>query len=241
MIAPDDEFLMRWSDGELSPEEAGRLEAAALMDAGLAARMAALRRLRTAAREAFPAAVDPRDRDLARLIAATREAPASPLTALGRRLAGTFAPRQAAAWAGLAAAAFVCGLLISPNLADDDGLRVAAGGTLADPGLVRVLDRRLASEGVDGSGRAVGLTFQDAGRRWCRTFQARDARMAGLACREGEGWAVQVLAPLEAAGGEVRTAGSDIPEAVLNAVDAAIAGQSADAATEARARDAGWR
>jgi hypothetical protein len=85
------------------------------------------------------------------------------------------------------------------------------------------------------------LTFQDGERRWCRTFQAREDGMAGLACRQGDGWAVRVLAPLGAAGGEVRTASSDTPEPVLAAVDAAIVGQTADAAAEARARDADWR
>ena len=65
--------------------------------------------------------------------------------------------------------------------------------------------------------------------------------MAGLACRQGDGWAVRVLAPLGATGGEVRSASSDTPEAVLAAVDAAIAGESADADAEMRARDAGWR
>ncbi len=241
MIAPDDEVLMRWSDGELPPEEARRLEAAARTDADLGGRMAALRRLRTAAHEAFPVAVDPRDRDLARLIAATPAARASPLDGAGRWLAATLAPRRAAPWGALAAAAFVAGLLIGPNLSGGDGLQVAANGTLTDPELVQVLDNRLASEGPDRDGRAIGLSFQDTERRWCRTFQARDQGMAGLACREDQGWAVQVLAPLDPTSGEVRMAASDTPEAVLAAVDAAIAGQSADAATEARARDAGWR
>ena len=241
MIAPDDEILMRWSDGELPAEEARRLEAAARTDADLDRRMAALRRLRTVAREAFPAEADSRDRDLARLIAATPAARALPLAGPRRWLAATLAPRRAAPWGALAAAAFVAGLLIGPNLSGDDGLQVAADGTLTDPGLVQVLDTRLASEGPDRDGRAIGLSFQDSERRWCRTFEAHDFGRAGLACREEEGWVVRVLAPLAPSAGEVRTAGSDIPEAVLIAVDGVIAGQSADAATEARARDAGWR
>jgi hypothetical protein len=244
MTAPDEEMLMRWSDGELSPEEARRLEAAALTDANLAARMSALRRLRAAAREAFAVTVDPRDRDLARLIAAQsarkRAADDGPRPVWARWPGALLAPRVAAPWAGLAVAAFVGGLLIGPGLTPGDGLRVAADGALRDRELVRVLDRRLASEGPDGDGRAVGLTFQDAERRWCRTFQAREAGMAGLACRESGAWTVRVLAPLDAPGGEVRTAASDLPEAVLMAVDAVIDGPSADAAGEARARDAGW-
>lgn len=240
MTAFDDETLMRWSDGELSPEAASRLESAALTDADLAARMQALRRVRTAAREAFAATLDPRDRDLARLIAAPPKPRPFPLAGLGRWLADAFAPGKAAAWAGLAAAAFVGGILVGPNLSGGKAVRVAADGTLADAGLVRVLERRLAAEGPDGDGRAVGLTFQDGERRWCRTFRAPTEGMAGLACREEAGWAVRVLAPLGAEEGEVRTAGSDTPEAVLAVVDAAIAGETADAAAETRARDAGW-
>lgn len=244
MTAPDEEMLMRWSDGELSPEEARRLETAALADADLAARMSALRRLRAAAREAFPVAVDPRDRDLVRLIGAESAprpvADGAARPGWARWLAPLLAPRVAAPWAGLAAAAFAGGLLFGPGLSGDDGLRVATDGALTDRELVRVLDRRLASDGPDGDGRAVGLTFQDAERRWCRTFQAREAGMAGLACREDEAWTVRVLAPLGAPGGEVRTAASDLPEAVLMAVDATIDGPSADAAAEVRARDAGW-
>lgn len=242
MTAFDDETLMRWGDGELSPVESARLEAAALTDAELAGRMQALRRLRMAARGAFPAAVDARDADLARLIAVGRVARASPFAGIGRALVESFAPRQAVAWAGLATAAFVGGVLVGPLLGrGDGGLRVSSNGGLADAGLVRVLDTRLAAEGADGEGRAVGLTFRDGQGRWCRTFQAREDGVAGLACRRRDGWTMQVLAPLGAAGGEVRTASSDTPEPVLAAVDAAIVGQAADAGAEARARDAKWR
>lgn len=242
MTAFDDVTLMRWSDGELSPDEAARLEAAAVTDADLARRMQGLRRVRTAAREAFPTTMDARDADLVRLISARPPARPSSFARLGQTLADAFAPRRAVAWAGLATAAFVGGVVIGPMLGGgSEGLRVSSDGVLADAGLARVLDSRLASEGPDGDGRAVGLTFQDSERRWCRTFQARSEGMAGLACREDAGWAVRVLAPLGAAGGEVRTASSDSPQAVLDAVDAAIAGQAADAAAEARARDEGWR
>ena len=182
------------------------------------------------------------DADLARLISSGPVKAASPLAGFGRKVVDAFSPKRTVAWAGLAAAAFVGGVLIGPMLdREGDGLRVSRDGGLADAGLIRVLDDRLASEGPDSDGRAVGVTFQDGEQRWCRTFQAANAGLAGLACREGDGWAVRVLAPLGAAGGEVRTASSDTPEPVLAAVDAAIVGQAADALAEARARDAGWR
>lgn len=242
MNAPDDEILMRWSDGELSPDAAGALEARAAKEPGLAARMQALRRLRTAAREAFPAAVDERDRDLARLIASGPRAHPFRFAGVGRTLADAFAPTRAAVWGGLAAAAFVGGLVLAPVVGGKaQGVRVTPDGALTDAALVRVLDDRLASDDPDSGGRSVGLSFRDREGRWCRTFQSIRQGVAGLACRRGDGWAMQVLAPLGESSGEVRLAASATPEIVLSAVDAAIAGPAADAATEARARDARWR
>ena len=190
-------------------------------------------------REAFPLAPDPRDAELARLIARGPARP-EPWTA---RLREAFAPRHAAVWGGAAAACFVLGLSVG-WLGQDrtpEGFAVAADGGIADAGLVQVLDRGLAADGADARGRAVGLTFRDAEGRWCRTFQAGDAGVAGLACRDGEAWAMEALAPFRPSGAEVRTAGADTPAAVLAAVDAVIAGETLDAETEAQARDAGWR
>ena len=238
----DDDILMRRIDGELSPQEAERVDAAALVDPDVAARLEGMRRLRAAAREAFPVAADPRDQALARLIGEGTAAPRSPFAGLVQALADAFAPRRAALWGGLAAAAFVGGVLLGPYFGEADrSLAVGAGGALADARLVRVLDTRLAADGADGDGRSVGLTFRDDEGRWCRTFRADEARLAGLACRQPGGWTMRVLAPTGGAPGEVRTAGAHTPEAVLAAVDAAISGDTLDAAAEARARDSGWR
>jgi hypothetical protein len=236
----DDETLMRRVDGELSPEAGAALDAAAAADPVLAARLEALRRLRALAREAVPIAPDPRDRDLARLIAAGSPA-TSPAGPLIDRLRAAFAPRHAPLWAGLAAACFVLGLSIGWLGGEaDSGFAVDPNGTIADSALVRVLDARLTADGADAEGRAVGLTFRDADNRWCRTFQSADANVAGLACREADQWTLQALAPFSAPAGDLRTAAADIPAPVLAAVDAAIAGDALDAAAEARARDAGW-
>lgn len=239
----DDETLMRRVDGELSPEGGMAIDAAAASDPALAARLEALRRVRTLAREAVPIAADPRDQALARLIAAS--APAQPSAApLFERLRAAFAPRHAppryaTMWAGLAAACFVAGLSIG-WLGGDSGFTVDRSGVIADAGLIRVLDTRLTSDGADNRGRAVGLTFRDADQRWCRTFQSGEANVAGLACREGQTWTLQALAPFSPPTGELRTAAADIPAPVLAAVDAAITGETLDAAAETEARDAGW-
>lgn len=240
MTPYDDETLMRRVDGELSPEAAGRIDAAAAADPVLAARLEALRRVRVLAREAVPVRPDPRDQALARLIATSAPAPAA---ALVERLRAAFAPRHAPVWAGLAAACFVLGLSIGwlgGDSAPDRGFTVDPDGILADAALVRVLDTRLTADGPDAEGRAVGLTFRDANGRWCRTFRSGEAAVAGLACREADRWTLQALAPFSAPAGDLRTASADIPAPVLAAVDAAIAGDTLDAAAETRARDAGW-
>ncbi len=238
----DDEILMRRVDGELTPEAAAAVDAAAAADPALARRLDALRALRTLARDAFPVAPDPRDAELARRIAGA-ERSGSWAARLADSVREAFAPRHLPIWGAAAATAFVLGLgvgLLGEGRAPA-GLTIASDGTIADAELTSVLDRRLAVDGADAGGRAVGLTFRNAEGRWCRTFTAAEAGVAGLACRGGEGWRMQVLAPFEPSGSEVRTAASDIPDAVLGAVDAAIAGETLDAGAEARARDSGWR
>lgn len=236
-----DETLMRWIDGELSVEDAAHIKAAAATDEALAHRLEALQVLRVAAREAFPAAPDPRDAALARLIATQGEA--SPTWA-GRAmawLADAFAPRRAPVWAGLTAAAFVSGVALGPMLVGaGDGLTVQTGGAVSDEELTRVLETRLVADGADNKGRAIGLTFQNRDGDWCRTFTLGETRLAGLACREDGDWAIKALAPVTGPSGEIRTAASETPEAILAAVDVTIAGETVDAVNEARARDTGW-
>lgn len=242
MTQYDDETLMRRVDGELTAEAGADIDAAAAADPALAARLEAMRSLRSLAREAAPLAPDPRDRDLARLIASA-QAPQPLSRRLAEALRAAFAPRHAPLWGGLAAASFVLGLSFGwmGASAPPAGFAVDRSGAIVDTALVRVLDSRLTADGADAMGRAVGLTFRDADDRWCRTFQSGKAGVAGLACREADTWRLQALAPFQLASGELRTASADIPAPVLAAVDAVLAEDPLDAAAEARARDAGWR
>ncbi|MFC7380546.1 hypothetical protein [Brevundimonas sp. GCM10030266] len=242
MTRYDDETLMRRIDGELTLEEGGRIDAEALTDAELAGRLQAMRSLRTVAREAFTVRPDPRDEALMRLIAGADHVRVLPWAGFSRALAEAFAPRRAALWGGLAVAAFVGGVVMGPLLkAPAPAFVLAPGGEIADAGLVRVLDQRLASEGPDANGRAVALTYRDSNGTWCRTFRAGKAGVAGLACREEGRWGIRAVAPLADASAEIRTAGADIPFVILAAVDEGLTGETLDAAAEARARDSGWR
>ena len=242
MTRYDDETLMRHIDGELSREASASVDADASHDADLAARLAQMRGLRTLARDAFAIATDPRDAALARLVAGAAPA-SSPWTQLSRSLADAFAPERAALWGGLAVATFVGGVFLGPLLDDRSGrtFNLLPGGAIADDALVRVLDDRLAADGPDAQGRAVTLTYRDMDGRWCRTFRVGEAGVAGLACRDEGEWAIHALAPLGASSGEVRTAASDTPTAIISAVDAGLAGETLGADEEVRVRDGGWR
>lgn len=243
----DDTALMRLVDGEATARERADIEAAAATDPALAARLSALRMSDRRLRDAFPAATDPRDADLARLVAASSDARKTPSawSRISGVLAPAFAPRPIAVWGALAAAAFVAGVVVAPMLDQQrtypGTFAVADGGRIADVEAVQALDRRLAAEGRDARGYAVGLTFRDTDGRWCRTFSAARSGVAGLACRQDDDWGLVALSPFDGPTSEVRTAAADTPQVILDAVDARLSGETADAAAETQARDAGWR
>ena len=239
-----DEVLMRRADGELSEAQCREIDRAAETDPRLAERLRLMRASRDEARRAFPAAADAADDALAALIAAA-PSPVAPARAAtsdvrfglpGFMRARGFLLGWGAGAAMAAAAAWVLAVVLQPSAALID-----PSGRLDDAALVRVLDSRLAAEGPDARGYAIGLTYQDRDGAWCRTFTASDQGFAGLACREDDRWRLETLARAEAATGELRTASSALPEAVLAAVDQTLAVDPVDADGETAARDAGWR
>ncbi len=237
----DDLTLMAFVDGELSSAERETVEAAMAADPTLRARAEALRMARAAARDAFPIAPDPRDAALAALIAGPAMQTSVSLTERLRGWTSGVSMPQAVAWGGLAAACFVAGMAVGVFSPADSGFALDRQGAIADAGLVKVLDQRAAADGPDAQGRAVGLTFRAADGRWCRSFQSAGDGVAGLACRQDNGWRAEAVAPFAAASSEIRTASSDTPPAVLAAVDALIGGDTLDAAAEQDAIRNGWR
>lgn len=229
----DDETLMRRADGQLDVKAAAEVDRAAAADPEVANRLAMFAGQSAALRQAWPIEADPRDEAVARLIAGDAK-----VRAADGWVAELFRPRTVATWGGLATACFLGGLVVGGVMdRGEPGLALGKDGRLADAGLVRVLDQRLASEGLDDQGRAVGLSFQTADGDWCRTFASEG--LAGLTCRQDGDWRLRAAAPVMA-GGEVRQASSDIPGPVLAAVDEALAGSVADAVSERAARDGGW-
>ncbi len=113
-------------------------------------------------------------------------------------------------------------------------------GLVARGELDLALTQQLAGSLGTGS-PSMGISFRDRTGRYCRTFQMQqEAPLAGLACRTGEDWKLEVLAAATPQEGELRGAAS-MPMAVLRAVDASIEGEPFDVPTEIAARDAGWK
>lgn len=241
-MKPGDEELMAYADGELDAAAAARVEAAIAADPALADAVARHRALRQDLRAAFAGELDA---PVPERLSALLRAPAAEVVALDAARARRVPrpPARLPGWAAVAAA-LALGLAIgrfapspSPEFGIGEGGALVAGGALAD-----ALETGLASAPEDGAVQ-LGLTFRDAGGRWCRSFGlARTAAVAGLACRDAGGrWQVPAVAETAAPAGELRQAAVALPPAVLAEIEHRIAGEPLDADAERAARDAGWR
>lgn len=247
----DDALLMAYVDGELTPAQVARVDAAIAADPVLAAAVARQRTLRDRLAAAYAPILDePVPESLTRTLRPTLPEPdnvialptrAAPAPQLSRNVPRWGVPQ----WAAMAAS-LLLGVAVSQWLSKPDAARLQAdgGSLMAGADLSGALERQLASVPDPAAAVAVGLTFRDAGGRYCRSFAIESRqRLAGLACRAPDGrWQVPVVMESSAAsGGELRQAATALPPAVLDEVDARISGEPLDAARERRARDAGWR
>jgi hypothetical protein len=101
------------------------------------------------------------------------------------------------------------------------------------------LTRQLASAQPAGTAVKIGVSFVSRDGQYCRSFMT--GASAGLACRSGSEWKIPVLA--ESGGaveGAYRQAGSAMPPAVLESIDARAAGSSLNAQDEHEAAQRGW-
>ena len=230
----DDAMLMAYADGELDPAARAEVEAAIAADPALQARVAAHRELRAMVSGAYAGVADePVPDRLAAMLRPTAEV-VDFAAAKARRETPAAAPRRWPQWTAIAAT-LVVGVLAGRMIdLGPSASIIARDGTLVAQGeLARTLDTQLA-------GGEVGLSFRNREGDHCRTFNADG--LAGVACRDGDRWGVQMaLATAPAAAGDYRMAGSDTPPEVLRAVEAMIDGEPLDAAAEAAARAQGWR
>ena len=248
-----DEILMAYVDGELDATARAAVETAIAQSPEVARRVARQQELRRQLRAAFDGVLNEPVPD--RLLDAARHTPAGVREATVTDLArarSSKAERPGRRWSwpewGAMAASVVLGALLSQALWRPFGAEpiVARNGRLlANDALARALSNQLSAAQPLDARIAMGLSFRSKSGEYCRTFVIRDGRgLAGLACREGESWSVQTVAPgaLPAAhdNGYVM-AGAELPVLILQAVEERIAGDPLDADGEAAARENHWR
>jgi len=265
-MAVTEEMIMAYADGELDAVGCGQVEAAMAADAEIAGQVEAHRALRTRFASAFAGVLEEPAPE--RLLAAARKPPAPTgsapdnIVSLERFRALKSAPAAPARsrWAqwGAVAAVLAVGLFVGQlwfgrpaTQPAGAPLAVNASGGIAARGvLATALDDQLASNGKAGANRAVviGVSFRSSDQRYCRTFQLNQGQgqnqgLAGVACRDPSGWAVRMAMASgpQAATSGYRTAASETPTPVLDAVQGMIAGDPLDAKGEAAAKAAGWR
>jgi len=237
----EDEKFFAWLDGELSPEEAARVEAEVATDARLSRLADEHRAMTSGLRHAFaeieakpvpdrlrrPIDRDEKVVDLAevRSVHAARRAP--PVWAQMAALAATLA---VGVFAGNAMSGMFTAGPSSP-------IEAEAGRLVASAELENALYARLASAPVE-SGPRIGLTFRDKSGAICRTFQ--DQAASGLACRESGDWRIRSLFQAEGQATDYRMASGQNPQ-LMEAVDASIDGEPFDGAEEKAAAERGWK
>lgn len=227
-----DDLVIAYVDGETDVATTAHIEAQAMADPGLAARIAGHRRLRQQMGSMFAGALE-------------EPVPRQLIEAVGIQpsvvdLATMRARRRVPAWVlgtGMAAC-LVLGLGI--------GAQVRGSGPItpdmyARGALATSLDRQLASQAQSGKAVRIGVSFKASDGRFCRTFQVHaKANVAGLACRDPSAWRVVAAAPDAGTDTTFRTAGS-APIAILQAAQSMMAGEAFDAQAEAQAKAHGWR
>lgn len=228
----EDPDFYAWLDGELPEPQASAMAARVAANPELATFAEQHRALSGRLSDAFAPVM------LAPVPERLRQA-AEPSAAEVVDLAEVRARRRQWSIAGLAAAASLAlGLAVGVTMPRDAGSFQSRGGQLAAAGsLAEALDRQTAAAGDQG-GIRLGLSFQDRGGRYCRTFTTK--AQSGLACRNGEEWAIEGLVGAGAGDGEYRMA-SGVDPALAAIVDSRISGEPLDAAAEAQAVERRWR
>jgi hypothetical protein len=233
MTIPDAE-LQAYVDGELPPDRAARVEAAIAADVLVAARV---ERERTLRRHTRGTTVPPSGQG-----AVSRSGVLPTMHTDGGSPSGEQPARaRIARWRtplvalGAAAAAVAIASWVRAPSSD---IAVARGGVVARGELARQLDRALTGAPDGRSSASIGLTFRAVDGHVCRGFTASASGVAGIACRDGDGWSVVMLTRLA---GDPARGPADVPPELLAAMAARMQGGALDRAQERQARDAGWR
>jgi len=243
-----DETLMAFADGELDDITSHEVELAMRLDPAIAERVRQHQALRSNVFGAFAATLN--EEVPQRLHAAARSGKVVHLDSVRQLRTPPPAPVAKPRWSwpqwGALAATLVAGVLAGGFGARsmDDGQQFAAfdqaaGALTAQGKLDKALTQQLASAAPLDANVRVGVSFVSREGEYCRSFML--PKTAGLACRSGEQWRIPMMAnSVQGAPGAYRQAGSELPAAVLAAIDERIVGQALDAKAEKAAQQQGW-
>ena len=247
-----DEVLMAYADGELQGDLRAEVQQAVQTDPDIAQRVAEHEALRRSMRAAFANVIDEPVPE--RLIAAARatsrlhtgavhaaDGRADNIVPLARERRARLSLPQ---WAALAAS-FLLGAGVWQLFGLGGGAMMAerGGQLLATGALARMLSNQLVAQQTAGSSVRIGISFRAKSGGYCRTFELPSNQTAGLACRSGERWQVQMLgrdSNIQPQSSAYRQASSALPPWLLQEVDGVIAGEALDAQAEANARAHDW-
>jgi hypothetical protein len=250
-----DETLMAYADGELDDATRLAVEAAMRRDGSIARRVA---RLRAARDEVFadqePASLRGRQANVVQLAAVRAQ-----------RLATQQAARKAVKrpwgwleWTTLALV-MVFGLVAGkfglarwqPDWFDETPTTptevVSRNGLLVAQGkLAAALSQQMGGAAPSEGDVRVGLSFLSNEGGYCRSFTlvGGNQDLVGIACRASEEWRIPALvqnARPQPAMGAYRMAGTEMPTAVLEAIDQRIVGGMLDTRAELEALRRNWQ
>ena len=243
-----DETLMAYADGEVDADTRRQIDAAMALDPTIAERVAKHRALRTELGAAFGGVLD--EPVPSHLLDAANSTPAPARSAtvadLSAARAAKTGGKQTRSWSWpewtAIAASLLIGVLAGRSALQPEQSEMFAtteGGIVATGELSAALNDQLSGTSTDANVR-IGLSFRSRGGNYCRSFAAGTA--AGFACREDTEWRVHALneAGTPGTGGEYRMAGSELPPAILTAIDDVMEGEALDREQERAARQRGW-
>lgn len=242
-----DEILMAYADDEVDADLRRQIEAAMALDPSIAERVAKHRNVRAELGAAFDGVCDEPIPD--RLLEAAASSPAKPASVTDLKAARAAKERAAhprrwswVEWTSIAAS-LVIGILAGRTAlhpSRSDLFATAAEGIVARGELSAALTDQISGDAKDAKVR-IGLTFRATSGDYCRTFVT--ASTAGFACREPNEWKVRALSEgvADAKGGDYRMAGTELPPAILEAVEQSMAGEALDREQEQAARARDWK
>jgi hypothetical protein len=247
------EALMAYADDELAGDQLdaatrSAIAAAIANDPQLAGQVQAFREQHAQMRAAFDGVLsEPMPDRLRNAVQATRPGQAS----LGNLDAARAAKRERAkhwGWPqfGAIAASLIVGIILGHRgLQPTSPLRVNSAGLTAQGSLDEALTSQLAATQQPADAVQIGLSFQARSGEYCRTFAlpAQD-HLAGLACRQIDGWHVSALSngePGQENSETYRMAGSAMPDSLRRIIEAQISGEPLDADAERAAREQNWK